>query len=146
MANGRDYIPRENSSRYTKYPSRWRQTTVKGMESNALAMLVVAYHLVAFDSSSYWSSSMFSTAALSGGVNFLRITDEQLILLESWSWFGSEHLQHFQRSVQLAFSFKFRKSIHKCFVTANFQRICIYLQQNQQLYFNHSLNNDRMKI
>lgn len=88
---------------------------------------------------------MSSTAALSGSVNFLHITDEQLILLESWSRFGSERL-HLQSSVQLAFGFKFRKSIYKCFVNAKCQRLCIYLQQNQQLYFNHSLNNDRMKI
>ncbi|CAN0148625.1 unnamed protein product, partial [Bubo scandiacus] len=43
-----------------------------GMEKNALAMSVVAYHLAAFDSSSYWSSSMSGTAALIAGVTSFR--------------------------------------------------------------------------
>jgi len=47
-------------------------SVAKGMEKNALAMSVVAYHLAAFDSNSYWSSSMSDTAALTGGVASFR--------------------------------------------------------------------------
>jgi len=79
-------------------------SAAKGMEKNALTMSVVACHLAAFDSSSYWSSSMSGTAALSGDVNFLYITDEHLILLRAWSGFGSEHTAF---SVFSAISFQF---------------------------------------
>jgi len=40
-------------------------SAARGIEKNALAMPAVAYHLAAFDSSSYWSSSMSGTAVLS---------------------------------------------------------------------------------
>lgn len=47
-------------------------SAVKETEKNTLVISVVAYHLAAFDSSSYGSSSMSGTSVLSGGMMSLR--------------------------------------------------------------------------
>jgi len=47
-------------------------SAAKGTEKNVLAVSVVAYHLVAFDSRSYWRCNMSSTATLSGGIASFR--------------------------------------------------------------------------
>ncbi|KAJ7415621.1 hypothetical protein BTVI_37816 [Pitangus sulphuratus] len=43
-------------------------SAAKGMEKNAFAISVVAYHFIVLDSSSYWSSNMSDTVALNGSV------------------------------------------------------------------------------
>lgn len=47
-------------------------SAAKGIEKNALTMPSAAYHPAAFNSSSYRSSNMSGTAALSGGVTSFR--------------------------------------------------------------------------
>ena len=48
-------------------------SAAKRIEKNALTMSIVASHLAALDSISYWSSNMSGTAALSGGFTSFRL-------------------------------------------------------------------------
>ena len=44
----------------------WPHSAAKETEKNVLAISIGAYHLAIFDSTSYWSSSMFNMAVLNG--------------------------------------------------------------------------------